>query len=109
MRMPAVLDHLPVRLIAVHRDLHSAAAGGDFRVKRRVAKGREKFLKRIHIIERGGLSDIAAVEQDVDPGRPYTVSLRPFHHRFQMIDVRMDVAVRKQTDKMKNGAVFHTI
>ena len=38
----------------------------------------------------------------------HTVVLRPFDHRFQMVDMRMNIAIREESEKMKRGMMlFH--
>ncbi len=106
MSFPAAFDHAPVRLVAVHRYLHAAAAGSYPGVEAGRVKRSEEFLKRIDIFKRRSLPDVAAVEQDVHSDFLYSFFLRLRDHRLKVVDVRMDVAVREKADKMKRGVVF---
>ena len=102
--MPAFFDHRPVGTIAVHGDVHSAAAGSDFCVKRSVVQfGKERF-KRDHIIERRGFADIAAVKKNVDADGMHALFFGLYEHCLQMIDMGMHVAVREKADEMQRFA-----
>ena len=50
MAVKAAPDHVPVCLIAVHGDIHAAAAGGNFAVESVVVQLREYALQLIHIL-----------------------------------------------------------
>ena len=48
--IPSFLDHRPVGFVAVHRDLHTAAAAGDARVERVVVQIVHEVFDFIHIL-----------------------------------------------------------
>ena len=103
--MPAVLNHFPVGFVTVHSYLHSAAAGGDFCVEGAVVQRSKKFLKGEDVIESGRLADVSSVEENMNTDALYAVSLCVSNHRFEVVDMGMDVAVRKETDEMECAAV----
>ena len=106
-RLPAELDHLPVCLVAVHGDLHSAAAGRDLRVARAVrVQLREEGFKRVDVLKRGGFSHVASVEQDVDADSRHALLLCLGEHCLQVIDVAVYVAVGEQTEEVELAAVL---
>ena len=59
MRLPAPLDHRPVGLVAIHGDLHAAAAGGNLRVA--ALELGEISDERGHVFVAAVIRDIAAV------------------------------------------------
>ena len=104
--MPPFLDHAPVGFIAVHRDAHPSAAGSDPRVESTVAERSEEFLKRTDVFQSGRFSNVSSVQKDMDTDAPDLLFLRLLDHRFQMVDVRMNVAVREQSQEMHGATVF---
>ena len=108
-RMPAALDHRPVSLVAVHGYPHSAAAGCDLSIKIGRAERCEECLEGLDIIKRGGLSDIASVEQNVHANGTNAVLLCVLYHAAQMRDVGMDVSVGEESEEMQGRAVLLNI
>ena len=106
MRAPAGLDHRPVGLVAVHGDLHSAAAGGDAVVAAVRAQLGQYVLELLHIVQRGGSGNIAAVEQDVAVDALCTLGVRVAQHGDQVADVGMHVAVGQQAEEVQRLAVL---
>ena len=76
MSAPAGLDHRPVGLVAVHGDLHSAAAGGDGVVAALGVQLAEQVLELRDILKRGRCGHVAAVEQDVAVGALDALGMR---------------------------------
>jgi hypothetical protein len=101
MNRPTARDHGPVRLVAVHRNLHAAAAGGDRHIETVVTQARQKQFERIDIVQRGGLPDIAPVQQDVNADPLDAFGLGPHQHGLQVVDVRMDIAIREQAQEVE--------
>ena len=66
----------------------------------------EVRLEGIDIVERARLADVAAVEERMDARGFHAVFFRLLEHGFEMIDVRMDVAVREKPDEVELGTVF---
>ena len=105
--LPAAFDHGPVGAVAVHRDVHTAAAGGDTGVT--ALQAFHKVFERIDIGEGGSFADVTTVQQDVDADL-LDAFLRGFHHHgLQVIDVGMDVAVGEQTDEMERGILIDDV
>ena len=106
MGAPAGLDHRPVGLVAVHGDLHSAAAGGDGVVAALGVQLAEQVLELRDILKRGRGRHVAAVEQDVAVGALDALGMRMAQQGEEMLDVRVDVAVGQQAEEMEGLAVF---
>ena len=102
---PAVGNHLPVRLVSVHRYLHSAAAGGDLYVKAAVAEGGEEVLERVDVVKSRGLADVSAVKKYVNADGVNALFLCLGYHRLQVVDVGVNVSVGEKTEEVKNGIV----
>ena len=105
MRVPARLDHRPVRLIAVHGDGHAAAAGSDLAVEIRVIQGGKNVFQFLHILQRGGGGHVAAVQQNVAADALYALLLGFLQHRNQVRNVGVHVAVGQQTDEVQGCAI----
>ncbi len=103
-RLPASVDHRPVGLVAIHRDVHAAATGSDAGREIGAADLRQKSFERQDVVERTGLRNIAPVEQNVHPHRPHTLFPGTLDERAQMVQMAMDVAVGEQTDEMDRAA-----
>ena len=107
--VPAVLDHLPVCFVTVHGDLHSAAAACDLCAEATVIERSEERFEGLNVFERGGFTDVTAVEKDVDANVLYAFSLCLFNHCLEVVDVGMNVTVGEQTDEVERGAVCNTV
>ena len=99
--LPSGLDHRPVGLIAVHRDDHTAAAGGNFIGMRAVIQAGQHIFELLHVLERARRRDVAAVEQDVAVDARQIEFTRLFQHRDQVRNIGMDVAVGQQAEEMQ--------
>ena len=108
-RAPALFDHRPVGLVAVHGNDHAAAAGGDLVFMLRVVQFRQNGLQLINIVQRTCRGDIAAVEQDVAVDLFESHLARLFQHRDQVRDIGMDVAVGQQADEVQRPAVLQAV
>ena len=62
---PALFDHRPVGLIAVHRDDHAAAAGSDLVFMRRIRKRGKDGFQLVDILQSARRGHITAIEQNV--------------------------------------------
>ena len=104
MGAPAGFHHGPVGLIAVHGDLHTAAAGGDGVVAALGIQLRQDLLQPVHILQSGGGGHVTAVQQNmaVDLFGAFGVGL--LQHGDQVGDVGVDVAVGQQTQEMQRLA-----
>ena len=106
-RLPAQLDHLPVCLVAVHGDLHSAAAGRDLRIAGTVCVQLcEKRFKRIDVVQCGSLPYVTTVEQNVYADGRHAFLLRLGEHCLQVVDVAVDVTVGEQPQEVELAAVL---
>ncbi len=106
--VPAALDHRPVRLVAVHGGGHPPAAGGDPVVTAVRAQLLQQRLEGLHVAQGAPLTDVAAIEERVDP-RPLDALLgRPAEHGVQVVLVAVDVPVREQPDEVQGlAALLH--
>jgi hypothetical protein len=94
MRFPAALNHRPVGLVSVHRDLHAPAAGSDSAIEAVVVQLCKHVFKLFNVIKRTCRGDIAPVKQNMHTRLFYAAFLRLAQHLEKMIYVRMDIAVR---------------
>ena len=106
MRFPAFFHHSPVGFVAVHGNIHSAAAGSDAYIEIGASKSAEKLFERYDVIERGSLAHVASVQQNMHAHFTYAFLFGADNHRFEMIDVRVDVAVAEKPQKMKRRIFF---
>jgi len=105
--LPAHGYHVPVGFVAVHGDLHPPASAGNavIRVCARIDVPQE-LLERKDVFESGGLPDIAAVQQDVDPDpRHLFLERQVQQHGSEVVEVTVHVAVGEEPDEMKRPAV----
>jgi len=100
---PAARDHRPVGLVAVHGDGLAPAAGGDAGVEAGAADVLQEGLEGQHVVERAGLGHVAAVEQGMDAHGGHAFFLRAQHHRLQVVDVAVHVAVGEQADEVERA------
>ena len=100
---PALGDHCPVGFVAVHGDAHPSAAGGDADIEIGAAQLRHEGFKGIDILQRGGLADITSVDQDMDAHAADALLLGLHDHCLEVVDVGVDIAVRKKPQEMQGG------
>ena len=105
MGLPTGGNHCPVCLVAVHGNLHSAAARSNANIKIRRAERAEKVLKREDVVQRRGLANVAPVQQDMHADFANALFFRFDQHGFEVVDVRMDIPIRKQTKEMERALV----
>ena len=96
---------MPVCFVAVHRNLHPSAAGGNHHVEVRVAQTVQKCLKRIDIVKCRGLADVATVQKNVDADPRHALFFGFRHHCLEVVNVRVDVTVRKQSEEVQGGVM----
>ena len=87
MGFPAELNHIPIRLIAVHGDFHSATARSNSCIKRAVRKLGKLSFKLLNIDKSGGCGNISAVKQNVNSCGLYAAFLCLFEHCKKMRNV----------------------
>ena len=102
--LPAELDHAPVRLVAVHRDAHAAAAGGEARLEVGAAEAGHKGLHVVDVVQGAGRRHVAAVEQGVDAHAPDALGAGLADQGLELVDVGVDVAVGEQADEVHDAA-----
>ncbi|OQA26311.1 MAG: hypothetical protein BWY59_01432 [Verrucomicrobia bacterium ADurb.Bin345] len=104
--IPPPLDHVPIGLVAVHRDLHAPAARRDAEIHGAVrVQILEKSLQAVHVDQRGCGGDVPPVEQDMHPGLLHPFLFGPAQHGLEMINVAVHVAVGKKPDEMQRRFV----
>ena len=104
MGSPAGLHHGPVGFVAVHGDLHTAAAGGDGVVTARGIQLGKHSLQLGHILQSRGSRHVTAVQQDVAVDLLSTLLVGLTQHGDQVGDVGMDVAIGQQAQEMQGMA-----
>ena len=106
MRFPALADHVPVGVVAVHGDDHASAAGGDAAVHAVGVELLQPGFEGVDVVERGGLRDVATVEEGVDADLLHAFLLRLFEHALQVVEVAVDVAVGEEADEVERAALL---
>ena len=106
MDVPALLNHRPVSFVAVHGDDHTSASRSDACVERIIVEALDRVLKLIDILKCTRLRNITAIEQRVDTDFMNAFLLGFTHHRNQMRNVGMNVAIRQKTQEMQLPVVF---
>ena len=105
MGVPAAIDHAPVGVVAIHGDVHAAAAGGNAGVEICIIDAGKEGFEGFNVVKRAGFRHVAAVEQSVDTHRLDALFLGADDHRFQVVDVAMHIAIGKQADEMDNAGL----
>ena len=100
MGAPALLHHGPVGFVAVHGDLHTAAAGGDGVVAAVGIQLGEHLFQHVHILQRGGGGHVTAVQQDVAVGLLHALGVGLPQQGDEVMNVGMDVAVGQQAQEV---------
>ena len=109
MGAPAGFHHGPVGLIAIHSDLHAAAAGSDLILVGLVGELTEHILQLLHILQRRGGRHVAAIEEDMAVSALDAVFLGMAQQGEEVMNVGMDVAVGKKPQEMHGLVVFHAV
>ena len=107
--LPAAFDHRPVGVVAVHGDEHASAAGGDAGIAALGLQGLEELLEGQDILQGGGLADVASVQEDMNADALDALGGGVLHHRLEVVDVGMDIAVGEESDEMQRGVVAEDI
>ena len=102
--LPALFDHAPVGVVAIHGDVHAPATGGDLRVKIPATEAGEEGFERLDVIQRAGFRNVAAIEQGV-----HAHGLDPFFlgandHCLEVVEVAVHVAVGEEADEVDDPA-----
>ena len=92
-RSPAALDHIPVRLVAVHGDGHASAAAGDAGVEALRAQLAQHRFQLFEVEVVGDGIDIAPVGQGVQADAFDAVLRQMAQKGKKLLDVRVHVAV----------------
>ena len=93
MSVPPLLHHLPVGVIAIHRDHHPPTAAGDSTIKGGVIQGVKELFKGLEVLQGRLLTNISPIEEGVDANRCHSIFLCLGNHRLEVIDVGVDVSV----------------
>ena len=108
MYFPAAFYHGPVGVITIHGDEHASTAGGNTEIDAACVEFGKIVFEGVDILERACFANVAAVEEGVDPGGFNPLVLRFFEHGLEVINMRVNVSVGKETDKVELAAgVFH--
>ena len=103
MGFPALFNHRPIRVVTVHGDVLAAPAGSDASVKTVAAEFAQKSLEWHHIVQRAGLGHVAPVKQGVDAHFFHPLKLGTHHHGFEVVNVAVHIAVRKQANEVDHA------
>ena len=106
MGLPAEFHHLPVSVVTVHGDLHTATTGSDANVKFRRTEFGEELFKGFYVVQSGSFGNVTTVEKDVDTNRLYGFLLGLCDHGLQVSDVGVDVTVAEETDEVEYAVLF---
>ena len=106
MGVPAPLHHGPVGIIAIHSQVHAAATGGDAVVS--TLKARKEILQGPDVVQGGGGIHITAIQKGVDTNPLDAILVCLAHHGLQVVNVRVDVAIRHQPDKMEGSPLLRS-
>ena len=109
MDFPTGFHHCPVGVVAVHGDLHTAAAGSDFGIAARCPDLCKELFKGVDVIQCRSFRHITAVQQSVDADDFHPFSSGLFDHGFQVVDIAVHIAVAEQAQKMQCGVVVQNI
>ena len=104
--LPALADHVPVGVVAVHRDDHPATAGGDACVEAVIAQLAEEVGEGVEVVECAHLAHITAIQQCVDANLPDAFLLGLEDHGLEVVDVGVDIAVGQQTDEVERTSAL---
>ena len=102
---PALFHHGPVGFVAVHGDLHTAAAGSDGIVAALGGELLQNIFQHLHIFQSGSGGHITAVQQDVAVGLLDTLGMSLLQQGDQVADVGVDVAVGQQAHEVHGLAL----
>ncbi len=106
MDVPAFLNHAPVSFITVHRNDHTAAAGGNRTMIIVIIQRLDDIFQLIDILQSTCLRYITAIQKGMHAYLLQSFLLGFLQHGNQMIDIRMHIAVRQQTDEMQLAIMF---
>ena len=91
---------MPVGIVAIHRNLHAAAAGSNLHVEITAAQLAEEGLEGFDVIKRAGFRYITPVEQDMHTHGLDAFLFGAHDHCLEVIDMAMHVTVGKQANEM---------
>ena len=103
--LPAEFHHLPVGVVTVHGNLHTATAASNADVEFRAAEFVEELFERADVIEGGSFRNVTAVEQDVHADLLQAFLLGLGNHGLEVADVGVDVTVAEEADEVEHGTV----
>ncbi len=107
--LPAEFNHLPVSIVTVHGNLHTATTASDSYVEVCAAEVRKELFERANVIKSRCFWNIAAVEQNVDANNLDSFLLSLSNHCLKVGNVRMNVTVAEKADEVKNGILFANV
>ena len=106
MSLPASVDHRPVGVVAIHRDVQTTAARRDRVIEiTSTIYFCQMVFQLSHIFQRRCRSHVATIKQSVDPDFFDALLFRLSQHRQQDINVRVNISVGQQAQKMKGRVI----
>ena len=106
MCLPACFNHTPVCTVTVHSDDHTSAAAGDSVIVGIIGKLSKLCLELIDILQCGCLTNITAVQQDVDAYFCDALFFCFIEHSQQVVDMGVYVTIGKKTDEVHRAALL---
>ena len=95
MGLPTLADHIPVRSVAVHGNVHASAAGSNAVIETLRVDLFQVLFKRDDVIKSGCFRNIASIQQNMETDGFDALLFRLFHHAFEVVDMAVHIAVGK--------------
>ena len=104
-----LLDHIPVGAVAIHRYLHSAAAGSYLAVEARRIEFGEFGFELVNVHERRSGGNVPSVEKNVHARALDALRFAGFEHAEKVRNVGMHVAVGQKSYEVHRRGILETI
>lgn len=105
MGLPAEFHHLPVCIVAVHGNLHTATTRSDANIEFRAAEFIEELFERANVIEGRSFRNVTTVEKDMHANLLHVFLLGFGDHGLQVGNVGVDVAVAEEADEVERAVL----
>ena len=103
--LPAEFHHLPVSVVTVHGNLHTATAASNANVEFRAAEFVEELFERANVIEGGSFRHVTTVEQNVHADLLEAFLLGLGDHGLEVADVGVNVTVAEEADEVEHAVL----